>query len=427
MEEFDLQARSLLENAEVQPRARSWKAVSRRLDAAQASTPAVAAGWRWAGLGLAVAAALVAGIFIFHDGTGASPDQVELLAASVQDAVPSPVGQQPSEAMGDVDIVNTYDDAVSGLLADNSSADGVDGSVRRHASRIQDRKGIRETATNSDAEPSEVIGMTGDEKVSDTPVSEGSRDILSGEQPATGAVESEDRPDGSAARMLAMLDLEDRNASGAEPVTVQLGGSLSGNESHFINGTDPRAYMSSGESLHSRSSIEEKSSSAYDIPLSFGAGVRFRLTPRLSLGTGLTYTFLGRSFTGLYTEVKDGIVTRSIEDNVRHKMHYLGIPVDLYFSFIDSKVLDFYGYAGGAMEFCVSNRYFIQDTVFKDPVNTPQFSVGAGLGIQFKLSDHFGLYLDPGVRYYFPCNQPKSVRTDRPVMINLEAGLRVNL
>ena len=62
-----------------------------------------------------------------------------------------------------------------------------------------------------------------------------------------------------------------------------------------------------------------------------------------------------------------------------------------------------------------------------EPVRKLQFSVGAGVGVEFRLSGKLGLYLDPGVRYYFPNSQPKSIRTDKPFMFNFDAGLRFSL
>ena len=55
-----------------------------------------------------------------------------------------------------------------------------------------------------------------------------------------------------------------------------------------------------------------------------------------------------------------------------------------------------------------------------------QYSVGGGLGIEFSLSRALGLYIDPGIRYYLPSDQPKSIRTDKPLMVNFDAGLRFN-
>ena len=33
---------------------------------------------------------------------------------------------------------------------------------------------------------------------------------------------------------------------------------------------------------------------------------------------------------------------------------------------------------------------------------------------------------DPGANYYFNCNQPRSIRTERPLLLNFDVGLRFN-
>ena len=68
-----------------------------------------------------------------------------------------------------------------------------------------------------------------------------------------------------------------------------------------------------------------------------------------------------------------------------------------------------------------------QSRLINDKAGAFQFSAALGVGIQFKVSDKLGIYLDPAVRYYFHGNQPKSVRTDKPFMFNFDAGLRFNL
>ena len=37
------------------------------------------------------------------------------------------------------------------------------------------------------------------------------------------------------------------------------------------------------------------------------------------------------------------------------------------------------------------------------------------------------MYIDPSLRYYFNCNQPKSIRTVQPLTLGFEMGLRVKL
>ena len=61
--DFDLQLRSMLEDATVKPSRRVWKGVSSRLDAD--SVPAASPwGWmKWAGMSLAAAAVVAAALF----------------------------------------------------------------------------------------------------------------------------------------------------------------------------------------------------------------------------------------------------------------------------------------------------------------------------------------------------------------------------
>ena len=60
-------------------------------------------------------------------------------------------------------------------------------------------------------------------------------------------------------------------------------------------------------------------------------------------------------------------------------------------------------------------------------VNGIQLSAAGGLGLEFLIGKHFGLYLDPSARYYFDCGQPSSIRTKHPFMLNYEVGVRFNL
>ena len=91
--------------------------------------------------------------------------------------------------------------------------------------------------------------------------------------------------------------------------------------------------------------------------------------------------------------------------------------------------MNFYAYAGGAIEKCVSDRYDLLSTtiVHRERPEGVQVSANVGIGVEFALGRYLGLYLDPSVRYYFDCNQPTSIRTAQPLMLGFEIGLRVNL
>ena len=168
------------------------------------------------------------------------------------------------------------------------------------------------------------------------------------------------------------------------------------------------------------SGFSELSSSTYGVPFTLGLGARIQLLPRFSVGTGLDYSLLTRSFTGSF-EGESG--------SISHTLQYLGIPVNFFYDIVSSDRIKFYVYAGGEAEYCISNKYRLfanPDIIREYPVNRLQYSVGGGLGVEFRLSRRIGIYLDPGLNYYFPCNQPKSIRTDKPLLLNFDAGLRFN-
>ena len=177
--------------------------------------------------------------------------------------------------------------------------------------------------------------------------------------------------------------------------------------------------------------IKEKANQTkYGIPVSLGAGIRIEFTPRWSLGAGLNYTLLSRLLHGTYTHVNEaGSVDEMITSQIKNSQHYIGIPVNIYFNIIDSKNVNFYTYAGGTVEKCLSDKYHVfgNNVTHTEPVKGVQLSASLGLGAEFRLSNYLGLYVDPSLRYYFDCDQPKSIRTAQPLMLGAEIGLRFRL
>lgn len=168
----------------------------------------------------------------------------------------------------------------------------------------------------------------------------------------------------------------------------------------------------------------------YGIPLSFGAGVKLHFTKRWSLGMGLNYTLLSCRFSGKYTKVEDNIASLPVSAKVRNTQHYVGIPINAYYDIVSRNFINLYAYAGGAVEKCVRNSYEVQTTPVinhSENVGGVQLSANAGIGVEFMLGRYVGLYLDPSLRYYFNCKQPKSIRTAQPLMLGFEMGLRFKI
>ena len=96
--------------------------------------------------------------------------------------------------------------------------------------------------------------------------------------------------------------------------------------------------------------------------------------------------------------------------------------------------LEVYASAGGAAEFCVSGRShteYVEDGKVTGTANAdvrdkrPQWSVGASAGVQYNVSNAIGVYVEPGVSYYFDNGSGvNTVYKDKPLNFNLNVGLR---
>ena len=139
---------------------------------------------------------------------------------------------------------------------------------------------------------------------------------------------------------------------------------------------------------------------------------------------------LSSTFNGTYTEVNSDFI-RSINSEIVHDVQYIGVPLNLYYNILNNRNLRFYVWGGGTAERGISNRFRIKsdagDIFYNESINGLQWSAAGGLGLEFLIGKHLGLYLDPSARYYFDCGQPSSIRTKHPFMLNYEVGLRFNL
>lgn len=179
------------------------------------------------------------------------------------------------------------------------------------------------------------------------------------------------------------------------------------------------------------SSISEKGTdSSYGLPISFGIGAKLNFTPKWALSVGVNYTLLTRTFSGVFQEVDDaGNSLPSVDSDIRNFQHYIGIPINAYYNIINNRIVNFYAYAGGAVDFCVADQYRILQTSqnhYAKPVGT-QWSANLGVGVEFLITKKFAFYLDPSLRYYFKSNSPKNVRTMQPFMFGCELGFRFNI
>ena len=175
-------------------------------------------------------------------------------------------------------------------------------------------------------------------------------------------------------------------------------------------------------------SKEVSTESHHYMPIKAGISVSYAFTPRWSLESGLTYSWLlSKSKTGSESYYVDS----------RQTLHYLGIPLNVNFHIWQNSRLDIYASAGGMLEKCVggtvrSDYVYGGDVRESDRENLTvkplQWSVGASAGLQFRLSDVVGLYLEPGVTYHFGNGSGvESAYSVHPLNFNLNLGLRFSL
>jgi hypothetical protein len=375
--ESDNLIRSILSQAEEEVPAHVWEGISSeldRFDAAKKTRPVVL-WFRRSAVAAAAAAAIVAGVFISRNESG--------------DIVPEAVGRNVI-AVAETSVVE------------------MDTDLRRPAGLAAERNTYLADAED-DVKTAEDIVKEISEKKEETPAR---KETHTPQDTWTDIWAEEDEP------------VKERRR-----VALTISG---------IAGTN--SAQSSGAPLFKRPSlstskpvtgVEQKSTeSTYGLPVSFGAGVKFDLSRRWSLGVGANYTLLARKFFGTYTLVgEDGRIQESVSSDIRNMQQYVGIPVNAFYSIVDKEFMNFYAYAGGTVEKCISDKYEILNTTYihRNNVSGVQVSANIGIGMEFLLGRHLGLYLDPSLRYYFDCGQPKSIRTAQPLMLGLEMGLRVRL
>ena len=391
-EDFDLRVRSIMEEAQEPAPAGAWDAISSRLDAAGVGStlPGAAAVrpvrhvWRWAGAALAMAAAVALGIFF----TGTSDNNSNL-----------------------IDI-----NSGSGLVAETVAPSEKPAEIRPEPAETV---APAEKPAEICPEPAKTVVPA--EKTAETrpepakPVAPAEKPAETRPEPAKTVVPAEKTADPFAA-----MEYEDvlKAGKGRNALSLLLKGGTAGNNASAgkLAQAAPGSYTQSG--------ISETSKSSFGIPFEIGLGARLQLTDRIALGAGIDYSLLTRSFSGIFTQ---GLSVTPGDFN--HTIQYIGIPVDLFVDLVRKDDFTIYTNVGAEAEYAISNKYRLlgTDTVVSGNVKGLQWSVGAGLGVDFHLGSKVGLFAEPMIKYYFDCDQPKSIRTDKPLQMTLRAGLRFEL
>lgn len=164
------------------------------------------------------------------------------------------------------------------------------------------------------------------------------------------------------------------------------------------------------------------------LPVRVGLNVAYRLTDRLSVESGVSYTRLS-------SDMKDG--TKNNYSSSSQKLDYIGVPLNVKYRAFGYRRLSVYASAGLLTEKCVSGKttheYVISGEKKKheaeDVAEKPwQLSVNAALGAQLDVLRNVGVYVEPGVSYYFDDRSTLStIYKEKPLNFNLNLGVRYTI
>ncbi|MBE6246300.1 MAG: hypothetical protein E7110_02645 [Bacteroidales bacterium] len=165
--------------------------------------------------------------------------------------------------------------------------------------------------------------------------------------------------------------------------------------------------------------VEQISDTRYSLPVNLGVQLQFPLGENVALGVGVNYSLLKSKYECLVDKVRH---------SVKQKLHYIGIPINVYGLVVDKNNFIFYINGGIAFEKGIRAVYDLKSYTgsqsYSADIDGVQFSVNAGLGVEYKFGNVVGLYFEPNLVYYTNSEVMYSIRTDQPFQVKADVGLR---
>lgn len=377
--DFDIEIRSILENAEEEVSSKVWKGVAAGLGKSR-----VIPWYAWgAAASVAVAAAIAAVVVL----TPPAPEQ---------HITPEPV------------ILAETPTQTSIFMSEETPGEAI---PRERPRLSQAAKPAPQPVAQPKAEPSVQPETKPEAKPAD----------------AANAPEAAPSAQSDNAAFNQLVFQEEKSAISEKGFAFTAFGNVQGHNRSSSAGAYSRRYgvpaLNSGVGIYN-----ESSETSFGLPFSIGIGIKYKLSKNWAASTGIRYSYMQRSFVGDY----QGEGFRIVQTDIMNHQHWIGIPLNLSYEFVKKGRWNVYATVGGAAEWLVDNNFVVhnspKDILYHKNDGKTQFSAMAGVGFEYRISPFVGLYLDPGFRYYFATwNQPRSIRTVQPLRFEIEAGLRFNL
>ena len=193
----------------------------------------------------------------------------------------------------------------------------------------------------------------------------------------------------------------------------------------FVQGDPPDNSSSNGFIPQNQESVKVDEKEEI-VPIRIGFEIWYPIGEKWRVGSGLTYTRLSSKKTITYTS------DNKLSLQQKHETaSYLGVPVEVSRILWNRERWSFYAGAGAMIEFNLKSKLRKNDNVlykkqeFKD--KRPQFSVNTKLGLQYNIVNSLGLYLEPGVSYYFYNGADHNIYMSHPLRFEINLGFKLNL
>ena len=159
-------------------------------------------------------------------------------------------------------------------------------------------------------------------------------------------------------------------------------------------------------------------------PIGFGVSVSRYLNERLSLQTGLTYSFLRSEWSTNNTYHIDN----------DQRLHFLGIPLSVVYKIAEWNRFMFYASAGGMAEVNVAGKRRMK--LYSDDVEILRqservrmkewlWSVNARVGVSYPIIRFVSAFGEVGASYYFDNGSAiETIHSEKPFNVNLQFGFR---
>ena len=440
-----------LEGYQEQPSDSVWEGVSRKVLGTSLLR-------RWLIPGMTAAAALLLGTFLLTRPSSPSPDTITADAKVNADVTPRSF-EDP--------VTSTTNDWISGdNLSEKNQTDDI-GKIQggNRNSKSQKNNSIDKTLSDKiiDRNPGE-IGIDQNRKAGAAESAEYSEETVSAEatpepddtnaaasktsSKKEESIDNEVVRQEDAAKWAAIMAEEqaERKYSArrfSAGISVTGAGTASSSERQLTNaimGANPLESnvnyadwvdggFRNGESFVVYNQPEVETKYSHKLPVKFGVSFRYGFNEKLGIESGLTYTLLNSTFT-------TAAGTANGNTTGKQTLHYIGIPLNVTYNIIGSKLFNVYASAGGAMEKAVGGYFETTGHVDGKRSETNrnslkpkelQWSLNASAGAQVNVLNQLGLYVEPGISYRIPSgSHVRSIYTDKKLDFSIGFGIRFN-